>query len=467
MIESFSMFVTESITQFSEWLNVVSGGNQFLAASFIVVGSSLFYFCRRIPGMVYKTIKRKVVYRYEVTTKKANFTEYSSIYDVNVAANTINSILAWHNQSWWFKLVRNFKEHPDKPKGFRGKLYIPVDGTYFVSHKGTIYTIKYETTTPTKDNSLTQGATPKSDLTVTISTLGFSKDKVINVINEFIDLHPIEFPVELYMTNYGALEQISRVVEAPKSKEDNYIKESITNEIFGKIDKFLDSKDWYNENRLDYTESFLFHGLPGTGKSTVIETIIDHYKFDVLVFNKITVDGLETVSKYIKDRNSKYKKPLLVVIEDLENTDALISEEHHDDSSRSFRRMDASFKSQILNFFSGTSSPTNVIFIVTTNYPEKLDPAMMRRGRINHHIEIPFLTNEEIANFIKKNYNVDYEFDEELIISIADLIHYYKTNVDDFDNFIKEFKEFIKSGNKINLSSDDYVRELKGSNNEN
>jgi chaperone BCS1 len=58
----------------------------------------------------------------------------------------------------------------------------------------------------------------------------------------------------------------------------------------------------------------------------------------------------------------------------------------------------------ILNSIDGMCAPRNTIFIFTTNHIEKLDPALIRPGRIDLKIEINGITNETFGKFCKFHY---------------------------------------------------------------
>lgn len=106
--------------------------------------------------------------------------------------------------------------------------------------------------------------------------------------------------------------------------------------------------------------------------------------------------------------------------------------------------------SDFLAFLDGPLSPENMIVIMTTNHPDKIDPAILRRGRVNHHIEVKKLEYEEVQYFIKRNYGLDFndESAKGIKITIADLQHYYLTHLDNYENFLDELKVYYTTGNQ-------------------
>ena len=58
-----------------------------------------------------------------------------------------------------------------------------------------------------------------------------------------------------------------------------------------------------------------------------------------------------------------------------------------------------------MNVLDGSMCPENVIFIMTTNYPEKLDKALIRPGRIDMNIELKKCSRYQLAQIYKDIYS--------------------------------------------------------------
>lgn len=70
----------------------------------------------------------------------------------------------------------------------------------------------------------------------------------------------------------------------------------------------------------------------------------------------------------------------------------------------------------VLNTIDGIGAPTNTIFIFTTNHVEKLDPALIRPGRIDLKLEIKPVCVETFTQFMKKHYGEDVSIPADLKI---------------------------------------------------
>jgi len=73
--------------------------------------------------------------------------------------------------------------------------------------------------------------------------------------------------------------------------------------------------------------------------------------------------------------------------------------------------------SGILNALDGLANPDGQIFILTTNFVEQLDDALVRSGRIDVHIHFPLSTDEQVITMFKLFYE---DCDETLAIRFKD-----------------------------------------------
>lgn len=58
--------------------------------------------------------------------------------------------------------------------------------------------------------------------------------------------------------------------------------------------------------------------------------------------------------------------------------------------------------SGLLNVLDGFSAPTGVLFVMTTNHVEKLDPALLRPGRIDHRLYLGKATDYQKAELYRR-----------------------------------------------------------------
>merc|ERR1711908_101555 len=144
--------------------------------------------------------------------------------------------------------------------------------------------------------------------------------------------------------------------------------------------RLMDDLDWfvkgetqafYAKHGIPYHRCYLFHGQPGTGKTSFISALAGHLERNLCF---IQMDRGMTDDTFRKAMAAL--PPMAMVV--LEDVDALFSNHREADQNSS----SLSF-SGFLNCLDGLGAPHDVVVCLTTNHSERLDPAVMRPGRID------------------------------------------------------------------------------------
>lgn len=174
--------------------------------------------------------------------------------------------------------------------------------------------------------------------------------------------------------------------------------------VMQKLNTFSKDADFYSQTGRAHKMGFFLFGPPGTGKTTFIAAVANYMQYSIYDLDLTGVNSnleLRALLTQISDR-------AVVVIEDIDTVDlpnratATPSNEigpTGDRWGRKGREEDARSKltlGGVLNFADGirSSCGSERIFIFTTNHPERLDPALVRPGRMDMHIELSYCTFE-------------------------------------------------------------------------
>jgi len=136
------------------------------------------------------------------------------------------------------------------------------------------------------------------------------------------------------------------------------LKESLKTDFI----QFFNSRDLYLRYGIPWKRGALFVGPPGNGKTHTIKALINYLEKPCIYvrgFNEANEIEEENMAEVFN--RARMNAPCIVVLEDLE---AMVNE-----TTRSF----------LLNELDGFQENTGVVVIATTNYPEKLDPAILNR----------------------------------------------------------------------------------------
>jgi hypothetical protein len=142
--------------------------------------------------------------------------------------------------------------------------------------------------------------------------------------------------------------------------------------------EFAGQRDSLRALGLSTQKGLLFHGSPGTGKTHCIRYLAGCLPNHTTLL--ITAEGAGLLPEYMA--LARLLQPALVVIED---ADLIARERTQRDSA-----CDEVMLNRLLNEMDGLRERADVFFILTTNRPDTLEPALASRpGRIDQAVEFP------------------------------------------------------------------------------
>ena len=186
----------------------------------------------------------------------------------------------------------------------------------------------------------------------------------------------------------GHWQRLSRL---PKRSLDTiYLPKKLLPVITKDVASFLDNKDLYRRLCIPYKRNYLFEGIPGTGKTSLIYALASKFDKNIAIMNfNLDVDDA-TFMKAI----SRLPDNCILVLEDI---DTLFVERKEGDSNKSM----ISF-SGLLNTLDGIAHKEKQITFLTTNFKSKLDKALIRPGRIDKIVKFTYATLSQIEMMYNK-----------------------------------------------------------------
>lgn len=194
-------------------------------------------------------------------------------------------------------------------------------------------------------------------------------------------------------TNVG-LKKTKQKVKETIQREDVILEENMKNQIFRSIDQFFnESGSFFKKYGLQYRRGILLYGDPGNGKTTLVKSIAGSISAPVIYWQITEYTNSDSVVEIFD--YAAFVAPAVLVIEDMDS-------------------MPEEVRSIFLNILDGVSTKEGIFLIGTTNYPEKIDPALMNRaGRFDRAYEIKPPT-EAMRWQVLKNKKIDFVTEEEI-----------------------------------------------------
>ena len=158
-----------------------------------------------------------------------------------------------------------------------------------------------------------------------------------------------------------------------------FLDSNIKDEVIEHLNTWINNIDIYKKRGLPYKTGILFYGTPGTGKSSMAIAIASYLECSLITIDMSSFSDINIaeLSESINADNDRY----VVLIDEI---DTIFSSRDNENASDQEKQN----ISKLLALLDSAQSPTNVVFVATTNYYDKLDPAVVRKGRFDKIYEL-------------------------------------------------------------------------------
>ncbi len=138
--------------------------------------------------------------------------------------------------------------------------------------------------------------------------------------------------------------------------------------------EWVEARQWYQRRRVPWRTGLLLCGLPGCGKTAAVRAIGEVLGLPICSLDITSMSDEEFISAF-EETNTLNTSGYVMLIEDIDSAF---------DNRTSLGEVSFSC---LLNTLDGVQPNDGMLLVITTNHPEKLDPAVRgRKGRLDHEI---------------------------------------------------------------------------------
>lgn len=172
---------------------------------------------------------------------------------------------------------------------------------------------------------------------------------------------------------YGGWDE--RELQDGRPIESVILKGDMATSILGDVEDFLSASDRYVRVGAPYRRGYLFHGPPGCGKTSLAKALATETRMDLYL---LTLSASSMTDDKLIRKLAEVRRRSIVLLEDVDVA-------FRDRGSG--KKKGVTF-SGLLNAIDGVTASQGRLLIMTTNYPDRLDAALIRPGRADVHYEL-------------------------------------------------------------------------------
>merc|ERR1719510_848350 len=175
--------------------------------------------------------------------------------------------------------------------------------------------------------------------------------------------------------------------------------EGVSERIVKDVKDFIASPAWYRQRGVPYRRGWLLYGPPGCGKTSFITALAGELEYSICVLN---LSDRAMSDDRLMHRLADAPENSIVLLEDADA--AFVSREDSTETDSAFQGANRLTFSGLLNAIDGVTSTEGRIVFMTTNYIDRLDPALIRPGRVDNIQYLGHCTGHQLKEMFRKFY---------------------------------------------------------------
>jgi chaperone BCS1 len=349
--------------------HLLGGQNQFASGGLLLMMiGSIGVFLRSLPGYLWDWLVEQTTMTVTVKDDDEAFTW----------------VKEWFLEQEFLKRIRNV----DLDTSLRGAeiALIPAPGTHWFLRGRRPYHVSFYRSEDTK------GRSQRPVESLTLKTIGRDQRIIKGFVAEVVACQHRKRRTSSYLYLYDEGWE-SVAAYSPRLIESVLLKPGEKEHLMQDIERFRASRARYRRLGVPYHRGYLLYGPPGTGKTSLVSALAAKFGMSIYVVNLAEMND-----RTLKNAMNWIPENSVILFEDIDCMKTAARRLESDERKAPIQgvtKAAVAAKSSdqggvslsgLLNVLDGFSAPENVIFVMTTNDADAIDPALLRPGRIDYKL---------------------------------------------------------------------------------
>ena len=348
--------------------HLLNGQNQFASGGLLLmVLGSIGVFLRSLPQQLWSWLVQQTTMMITVKDDDDSFAW----------------VKEWFLEQKFLKRIRRV----DLDTTLRGAemALIPAPGRHFFWHSRLPFWVWFYRSDDAK------GRSQRRTESLTFRTIGRNQAVLQRFVDEIVACHHSKTKASSYLCVYDEGWTYAQAY-SPRLLDSVILKPGEKEHLMRDLERFRGSRARYRRLGVPYHRGYLLYGPPGTGKTSLVSALGAKFGMSIYVVNLT-----EFNDRTLKSAMNDVPENSVILFEDI---DCMKAGNRRPDSKEWMAEQSSSIVTEkidpapglavtlsgLLNVLDGFHAPENVIYVMTTNRIEALDPALLRPGRIDYRL---------------------------------------------------------------------------------
>jgi chaperone BCS1 len=362
--------------------------NQFFSGGLVLmmIGSAIAA-SRHVPARLWALAKRHLVMTVDISDQEEAFTwlkEWAGHNDY--AAKSCLLSLSAYREVFSTGHVDSFpvglKPLKVREKAVQGikVIFSPAPGTHLLRFEGKwILLTRERKESPGTNNQFWREL-------IILRTLTRDRDFIRRLVEAAhqVSCPEEDYQIRIFNSRYEGWQQVT--TRGTRGMNSVILPEGVEETLSEELEEFFGAGGWYRDRGIPYQRGYLLHGPPGGGKTSLVVALASKFKCNIYTarISGMTDDQFKSLVADMGNRS-------ILLVEDV---DCLYEGRNLKNNGVTIEGSNVTF-SGFLNALDGIVSGQGRVLILTTNRPEILDDALIRPGRVDRKIELPYATESQ------------------------------------------------------------------------